>query len=66
VMQPKFTALETSARQLLSGGQEEETGIRDRLASIQRTWRSTCEQTHAQSMRLKDALEKTIQVNINK
>lgn len=64
-MQPKFSALEASARSILGvvsidGEPLEKSGFRTRVSELTKVWKDITEKTHLQSRRLGDALSKTI------
>jgi len=64
-MQPKFSALEASARSILGsvsvdGEPLEKSELRTRVTELTKVWRDITEKTHSQSSRLKDAIGKTV------
>jgi hypothetical protein len=65
-MQPKFAALEASARSILGlisidGEPLEKSELRTRVNDLTSVWKDITEKTHSQSRRLTDALSKTIE-----
>lgn len=64
-MQPKFSALEASARSILGvvsidGEPLEKSELRTRVSELTKVWKDITEKTHLQSRRLGDSLSKTI------